>query len=111
VTDDEDDHSFVIVLTPSQRMALIDIITAVIHPPLQMRVYVDFLRDVVTTPSELVDLVTHASPIRADDLLDEQAIELLDVFERLTPEVRAATLGLVRRAAHARPREGRRRPH
>lgn len=51
---------FVLTLTPSQRMALLDIITAVMVPPLQMREYVDVVAGVTTTPGELFSLVMHA---------------------------------------------------
>lgn len=55
---------FYVALTASQRMALIDVISAVMVPPLRMQVYVDVLRNVETTPSTLLRLVMDAEPVR-----------------------------------------------
>jgi hypothetical protein len=57
--------TFVVRLTPSQRMALLDVITAVMVPPLQMEVYVDVTSNVETTPGELVRLVLGAEVERS----------------------------------------------
>lgn len=51
------DPNFVLVLTPSQRMALLDIIMQTMTGPVRMQVYVDVLRGTEVRPSELLELV------------------------------------------------------
>lgn len=55
---------YFLMLTPSQRMALLDIITCVMTPPLQMEVFVDVANDVETRPEDLLQLVMNAQPFR-----------------------------------------------
>jgi hypothetical protein len=51
---------FLLRLTPSQRMALLDVISMVMVPPLVMQGFVDVVRQVETTPGELLALVMDA---------------------------------------------------
>lgn len=54
------DPHFVVVLTPSQRMALLDLILMSITGPARLEVYVDVLRGTETRPDELLELVMNA---------------------------------------------------
>lgn len=51
---------FRLVLTASQRMALLDVLLASIVGPTRMEVHVDVLRGVETTPEQLIHLVMRA---------------------------------------------------
>lgn len=57
-----DDVVFVLKLTPSQRMALLDVIIASMVGPVVLSVYVDVIRGIETTPDELLTLVMNAPP-------------------------------------------------
>ncbi len=54
------ERALVVRLTPSQRMALLDIIMATMHGPLALEVYVDVVRRVDVRPEELLNLVLQA---------------------------------------------------
>jgi hypothetical protein len=56
--------TYTVALTPSQRMALLDCIAAVMVPPLTMDVFIDVVRDVETRPGDLLRLVMDARPTR-----------------------------------------------
>jgi D-lyxose ketol-isomerase len=52
--------TFLLRLTNSQRMALLDIISMVMVPPVEMREFHDVTHDVITTPGELLGLLLNA---------------------------------------------------
>jgi len=56
----EPERPYVILLTPSQRMALLDLISMSMVGPLRMDLYVDVIRQTETRPEELLALVTNA---------------------------------------------------
>jgi len=60
---EDDGLRYHVILTPSQRMALIDVITMVMTPPVQMQVFVDVIRQVETTPADLLSLIMDALPV------------------------------------------------
>lgn len=53
---------FVIRLTASQRMALLDVISHVMTGPLRLDVFVDVVRQTETRPEDLLALVMNAEP-------------------------------------------------
>jgi hypothetical protein len=56
------DAIFDLRLTPSERMALCDVIVAVMIPPVRLDVFVDVLRGVDTRPGDLLDRVLNSRP-------------------------------------------------
>src|SRR5262245_66386346 len=101
-------------LTPSERMALLDIIAMVMHPPVQMEVFVDVARNVETTPEQLFTRVREARPTRDTQTVPPGELFLVWSMEHAawwrtgnrgyTPNLREA--GRLERA-----RAGRNRPH
>jgi len=102
----EETH-YVVTFTAAQRTALLDLLTTVMHPPLQLVIVGDGGRqDAATTPADLRALVQDAPIVEvnawpvADDvglaLRSGEALDVIAAYTRLAPDMRELCLSLMR---------------
>ena len=81
----EKQPTFLVRLTASQRMALLDVIIHVMTGPMRLEVFVDVVRNVETRPEDLLQLVMNA-PSTAAPSSAYDVPELYDVARQVCHE-------------------------